>query len=171
MPAKIKTSTHWMCGLALVLLIGCAAAPTDNKSLAGMDARFHAIDTNGDGKISLQEWLDGGGDRLAFIAASKQEQGYLTADEFRTAMWHQGAAGFDMQQSLAQTDTALVTNVRTALTASSKVNAEMIKVEVYQQAVTLSGSVGSDQEKSAAENIATDIPGVKTVFNQLIIKP
>lgn len=72
------------------------------------------------------------------------------------------------QQALL--DSALAKDVRQRLEASREVNGWNLKVEVYQANVTLSGTTNNLKEKAAAERLASEVPGAKAVFNQIVIK-
>lgn len=50
----------------------------------GSKSAFDAIDTNHDGKISLEEWLASGGSETTFMLLDKNGDGYLDYDEFMT---------------------------------------------------------------------------------------
>lgn len=51
----------------------------------GTDAAFTAIDANGDGKISLAEWLAAGGNESMFSTLDKDGDGYISREEWGQA--------------------------------------------------------------------------------------
>jgi len=68
-------------------------------------------------------------------------------------------------------DTALTTAVKAALAADSPATAAAINVETKEGVVTLTGAVDSDAVKSKAEQLARGVEGVKSVTNNLTVKP
>ena len=68
-------------------------------------------------------------------------------------------------------DATLAANVKSSLTADSSIPASAITVTAKDGVVTLGGTVGSDTEKSKAEQIAKSVEHVKSVTNNLTVKP
>ena len=67
-------------------------------------------------------------------------------------------------------DTAITTRVKTALLGDDAVKSLEIKVETVKGVVQLSGFVDNRAQKSAAERDASNVPNVKTVVNDLIVR-
>jgi hypothetical protein len=67
----------------------------------------------------------------------------------------------------ARSDSQIATDVQGKIAADSNLPNKNITVQSANGVVTLSGNVGSDVERSAAANDAAQIPGVKTVVNNL----
>lgn len=67
-------------------------------------------------------------------------------------------------------DVGLANQVRQSLQASTDVNGWAVGVDSHNGQVTLTGTVTSQKQKQAAERIASAVPGVKIVFNQLVVK-
>jgi osmotically-inducible protein OsmY len=68
-------------------------------------------------------------------------------------------------------DTAITTQVKTRFAESPAVSAMAIKVETLHGVVQLSGFAKSEAERNAAESIARGVPNVKSVRNDIIVKP
>jgi osmotically-inducible protein OsmY len=68
-------------------------------------------------------------------------------------------------------DAAVTTSVKAALLADSGLSSATIGVDTQKGVVTLSGMVNSDVLKAKAEEIAKGVKGVKSVVNNLTVKP
>ena len=60
--------------------------------------------------------------------------------------------------------------VRSHLRAHNGLDADYITVLVHDGAVTLEGRVGTDYERRVAERVLTDVLGVSSVTNQLVVQ-
>lgn len=60
-------------------------------------------------------------------------------------------------------DSALTARVKAALLDSEEVKGTQINVDAYNGQITLSGNVDDEQTKRRAEEIARQVPGVKSV--------
>lgn len=150
---------------AVALITGCSGAPVQRTP------EFERADTNHDGKVSLAEWLRFGGMEASFLAADFNHEGFLTETEFRQAVrLNDEAAGNGSARQQAVLDSQILADTKTVLAESRAISAWNITVEVYQGNVTLSGPVRTPREKQTAEQIASNVNGVKAVFNQLVIK-
>lgn len=67
-------------------------------------------------------------------------------------------------------DTVITTKVKTALLADSDVKGLDVNVDTSKAVVTLSGAVNNQAQIDRAGKLATDVPGVKSVNNNLTIK-
>jgi osmotically-inducible protein OsmY len=67
-------------------------------------------------------------------------------------------------------DSAITTQVKAKFVESKSVDAAAIKVETLEGTVMLSGFAKDANEKVAAESLARDVKGVKSVKNQLVIR-
>jgi hyperosmotically inducible protein len=67
-------------------------------------------------------------------------------------------------------DTVTSQQVRDAFLADRQYKFEDVKVTTFQGTVQLSGFAATGDEKSRAEKIARDIPGVKSVENNISVK-
>ena len=68
-------------------------------------------------------------------------------------------------------DAWIHTKIVAKLIANSKTPERKINVDVVKNVVTLRGTVDSAEEKTAAEKVAKDTDGVKSVVNQLKVAP
>jgi len=151
--------------IAFFLLAGCSTIPVQRTP------EFEKADSNNDGKVLLTEWLRYGGAEASFIAADVNRKGSLNEAQFRQATrLNDEAKGGSNGRNQKVLDGQILSDAKLALEQSRDVNAWNIKVEVYQGNVTLSGPVRSARERQVAEQIVSSVMGVKTVFNQLVIK-
>lgn len=68
-------------------------------------------------------------------------------------------------------DTAITTQVKAKFAESPVVSAMAISVETLNGVVQLSGFAKNDTERNAAGSIARDVPNVKAVRNNIVVKP
>ncbi|PHV10149.1 BON domain-containing protein [Chitinimonas sp. BJB300] len=68
-------------------------------------------------------------------------------------------------------DTTITTRVKARFAKDPQVGAMRINVETLKGIVDLSGFAVSETEKSKAGQIARDVPDVKDVRNNIIVKP
>lgn len=68
-------------------------------------------------------------------------------------------------------DAGLTTSVKSQLSAQSPALASMVNVETKGGVVTLTGTVDNDAAKSQAEQAAKGVANVKSVVNNLRVKP
>jgi hyperosmotically inducible periplasmic protein len=68
-------------------------------------------------------------------------------------------------------DTAITASVKSRFIESKEVAASSIQVETLKGTVQLAGFAKSADEKAAAERIATKVNGVKSVKNDIIVRP
>lgn len=67
-------------------------------------------------------------------------------------------------------DTTITTQIKSRMAKDTRVDAVAISVETLKGVVQLSGFAKSAEEKSAAEAIARDVNGVKSVQNSIAIR-
>lgn len=68
-------------------------------------------------------------------------------------------------------DTGITTLVKSRFVENKQVDASSISVETLNGTVMLSGFAKSANEKSTAETIARGVSGVKSVKNQVVVRP
>jgi hyperosmotically inducible periplasmic protein len=68
-------------------------------------------------------------------------------------------------------DTAITTQVKAKFAENKTVDMTSISVETLDGTVMLSGFAKSSAEKSQAEALARDVKGVKSVKNELTVRP
>lgn len=103
--------------------------------------------------------------RLARVAATVLMTGVLVATAACTPTRTQKSAGEQLD------DTVVTAKVKTALIADPATKARQIDVEVFRGTVQLNGFVDNATEKSAATRVARAVEGVKTVRNNLDVRP
>jgi hyperosmotically inducible periplasmic protein len=68
-------------------------------------------------------------------------------------------------------DTAITTSVKARFVDNKEVDASSISVETLNGTVMLSGFAKNSTERSTAETIAMKVKGVKTVKNEIAVRP
>ncbi len=68
-------------------------------------------------------------------------------------------------------DTTITTQVKSRMLNDPNVSGTSISVETLNGTVMLSGFAKSSSEKAAAERIARDVHGVKSVKNEIAVRP
>ncbi len=68
-------------------------------------------------------------------------------------------------------DASITTVIKSKFVENREVDASSISVETLRGAVMLSGFAKNQTEKATAENIARNVKGVKSVQNQLVVRP
>ena len=68
-------------------------------------------------------------------------------------------------------DAAITTSVKARFVDNSSVDAASIKVETLNGMVLLSGFAKNINERSTAESIARKVSGVKSVKNDIVVRP
>ena len=83
-----------------------------------------------------------------------------------------GCASTDTRESTGEyvDDTVITTRVKTAIFNEPSLKVLQINVETYKNVVQLSGFVNSATDMSKALDVARDVPGVRSVRNDLRLK-
>ncbi len=68
-------------------------------------------------------------------------------------------------------DTAITSSIKARFVDNKDVSAASISVETLNGTVLLSGFAKSSSEKSTAETIARNVKGVKSVRNEIVVRP
>ncbi|HEX2544839.1 MAG TPA: BON domain-containing protein [Ramlibacter sp.] len=68
-------------------------------------------------------------------------------------------------------DTAITTSIKARFVDNRNVDASSIKVETLNGTVLLSGFAKNNLESSTAESIARNVSGVRTVRNEISVRP
>lgn len=81
-------------------------------------------------------------------------------------------AGSDTRSSTGEyiDDSVITAKVKTALLNSPKVSGLSIEVETFRGEVQLSGFVDTKEEREEAAKLARNVPGVRTVRNDIRVK-
>ena len=153
-----------LCALAaLCPRAALADATVPNQSESGV---LKLYDTNGDGYVSLQEWLSHDGSKRAFRASDANRDGRLDAAEVVKAN------SYDDRIKAAEFagDAWISAKVKAALLQDSATTPIEVKVQTQDGTVQLSGFVNSAQQAARAADIAAHVDGVRKVINSLIVK-
>jgi len=67
-------------------------------------------------------------------------------------------------------DATLIAKVRTALQQDKRLKSFPIDIKSDNGAVQLSGAVSTPQDADHAQEVAVNVPGVRTVYNRLTVK-
>lgn len=148
--------------LALAGVLGSVAA----TALADPASDFEAYDSNGDAKISLEEFQARGGEERAFRQSDADRDAKLTRDEFMKSASSKGRS----QNSQAVDDAVVTAKVKALLLTDESVKGLEVDVDTHNGTVLLSGLVQNPAHITQAEKIARNVEGVKDVKNELKIK-
>ena len=102
------------------------------------------------------------------------DAGKLFAAMFAASTLTMGGCAVTREQSTVGQyvdDSAITTQVKARFAESPVVSAMAIKVETLNGTVQLSGFAKSAEERTTAESIASKVPNVKAVKNDIIIRP
>lgn len=90
-----------------------------------------------------------------------------------TAIYSTGCAVVRDQQTVGSyvDDATITTQVKARLADDPKVSAMAIQVETLKGTVQLSGFATSASERSSAEAVAKGVSGVKSVKNDITVRP
>jgi osmotically-inducible protein OsmY len=67
-------------------------------------------------------------------------------------------------------DAAITARVKTVMIRDSEVHARNIDIETFKGRVQLSGFVDSVSQKDRAAQLASNVPGVRSVENEIVVK-
>ncbi|MEW6413788.1 MAG: BON domain-containing protein [Pseudomonadota bacterium] len=158
----MKNLNHAFPALVLSGVLGAAGVAAANPVMPN----FKTADRNGDGAVSLQEFLAVGGVEQAFLEGDADGDKQLSSDEYAKAV-----ANNDRLKTGKYVDDAWITaKVKALLVKDEGVKGLDVKVATHQGTVQLSGWVSSPGQITQAERIARSVEGVKDVKNDLQIK-
>lgn len=158
----MKNLKHAILSLALAGALGGTGAAVANPVMPN----FKAADRNGDGSVSLQEFMAVGGLAEAFNEGDADGDKQLNSDEYTKAV-----ANNDRMKTGKYVDDAWITaKVKALLVQDEGVRGLEVKVETYKGNVQLSGWVSHPTQIAQAERIARSVDGVKGVRNDLQVK-
>lgn len=152
-----------MSTLLSTLAAGTALAAATPKAAP---TSFKDYDSNGDGKVSPDEFRARGGDEQAFRAADANRDDRLDSDEFNTAR----AQGERDRPGRAVDDAWISAKVKALLLKDKGVKGTDVEVRTHQGLVLLSGQVDDASQIARAENLARGVEGVRMVSNDLRVR-
>jgi hyperosmotically inducible periplasmic protein len=134
----------------------------------GYTTEFKTLDTDNNIKLSPSElkkdkYFNSGG----FVKADKNKNGSLNQDEYATYK-------SNVQQKESKrvaSDSAITSKIKSKYLIEKNFRSFDVSVETKDSVVMLSGFVDNDATKTRAGQIASQVKGVKSVKNGLIVKP
>lgn len=171
----MQARKHRTPGLLIALLVGLGVAGSPALAAQGGEAKketpdygpdFKKHDRDGDGYVSLQEFVDQKRDERAFKEADANGDGRLSEDEYVKAR------AIDDRIKLGDffDDAWITTKVKALLLKDDLLTGMKIDVDTKDQRVRLSGSVDNGDQIGRAVQIATNVEGVKAVVSELQVK-
>jgi hyperosmotically inducible protein len=155
---------HSILNLTLAGVLGVLIATS--LLAAPVLSSFKSADGNGDGMVSLEEFVAQGGQEQAFREGDANRDSRLSSEEYTKA-----SANNDRIKAGKYVDDAWITaKIKTLLLKDEGVKGLAVNVETHQGAVQLSGWVNSPAQIVRAEKIALGVDGVKGVRNDLLVK-
>ncbi len=153
--------------LLTLALAGVLSAASASALAVPATPGFKTYDSNGDGKISLEEFQAQGGPVKAFHDADINRDLLLDTDELANA----SVRNERVLPSEYIEDAWITTKVKAVLLKNDVMKGLGVNVETSQGTVQLSGWVDTPDQIARAEKIAHGVEGVKAVRNDLQIKP
>jgi len=160
--------------LAVALLVAgfsynAMAFDTDEvqNDQAAYAEQFDNLDASGNGLLT---WSEAAKDKSisnkVFTNADKDHDGTLDKDEYAQVKTEVG------QKRVGQvvSDSVITTKAKAKLLAAEEFKSLKISVETHKGEVILSGFVNNAEDKDKAEQVVSQIEGVKSVKNSLVVK-
>jgi hyperosmotically inducible protein len=171
----MKTIKFFFVLLAIGIMVGCSAAPTKSpdvsdsirKSLDQAGLKSVAVSQDRDkGIVTLSGQVASENDKLQAESLAKSYAGtQVVADQI--AVIPVGGEN-DARAVNSDLDKGIEKNLDAAL-IQNKLH-EHVKYEVKSGVVTLTGEVNSENKRALAEKVATGVPNVQQVVNDLQVK-
>src|SRR5262245_6176487 len=156
--------------LALMTSAALLAAPlataADDVSKSG-NAKFLSLDKNKDGFLTKDEVRGIRGDYdKAFDLADENKDGKLDQAEFLKAE----AIHERMVTGMYVDDSVITAKVKAALLKEPQLKSMDVSVETYRSEVLLSGFVRDESQRDKAKKVATNISGVTSVKDAMVVR-
>lgn len=150
---------------AALLAAPLAAASGDLSKPA--NAKFQMLDKNKDGFLTRDEVRGIRGDYgRAFDQADENKDGKLDPGEFLKAE----AIHERMVTGTYVDDSVITAKVKAALLKEPRLKSMDVSVETYRGEVLLSGFVHDESQRAKAKNVATQISGVASVKDAMVVR-
>ncbi len=171
----MKTIKLFLMLLAIGIMVGCTAAPTKSPDVS--DSIRKSLDQAGLKNVSVSQDRDKGVVTLGGQVASDNEkaQAESVAKSLAGAQVVANQIAVipvggekDAKAVNADLDKGIEQNLDAAL-IQNKLH-EHVKYEVKSGVVTLTGEVNSEAKRTLAEKVATGVPNVQQVVNDLQVK-
>lgn len=170
--AMQTTSLSWLAGLTLsagLCIAGgqaMAFGTQNDTNLPALHSAFHALDVNGDGRLSPDEARRDADLAQQFHRADSDHNGTLDNDEYATFK-------SPLQQARLKAyldDSTITARVKAELLKDNGIKGLAISVHTYRGQVILSGFVDNAQQVRRALEITSGVRGVNDVKNSLLVK-
>lgn len=138
----------------------------DDRVDTPLYSEFKKLDRNSDGQLSRQESERDKDIAARFAQADTDKSGSLNADEY-------GNYKSGLQKARVESfvdDSTVTAKVKAELLKDDGVKSLAIKVQTHHGQVILSGFVDNETQARRAVEIATNVRGVLSVKNSLIVK-
>lgn len=159
----MKNLNRTLLNLTLAGMLGMGIA---GHALAAPMPGFKTYDSNGDGKISPQEYQAQGGQASGFHEGDTNHDGSLNPDELVKAQ----SNGDRIEAGKYVDDAWITTKVKTMLLKDEGMKGLGVDVETHKGTVQLAGWVNSAAQVAEAGKIARGVKGVTQVKNDLQVK-
>lgn len=157
---------HFNRSVLKLALAGVLSAASASALAAPVMPGFKSADSNGDGVISLAEFVAQGGVEQAFLEGDANRDSRLSSNEYIKA-----SANNDRIKAGKYVDDAWITaKIKALLLKDKGVKGLDVNVDTHKGAVQLSGWVNTPDQIAQAEKIALGVEGVNGVRNDLRIK-
>jgi hyperosmotically inducible protein len=160
----MKSNQQRVLNLTLAGVLGTFSAVA--LAAAPVMPDFKTIDSNADGKVTLEEFAAKGGQPQAFREGDANRDSHLSSDEYVKAV-----ANNDRIKAGKFADDAWITaKIKTLLIKDEGMQGLGVKVDTHKGDVQLSGWANSPEQIARAEKIALGVDGVKGVRNNIQVK-
>lgn len=161
---SIQSIEHRMLSLALAGALGAFSASALANAPVMPD--FKTVDSNADGKVTLEEFAAKGGQPQAFREGDANRDSHLSSDEYVKAVAHNDR----IKAGKFADDVWITAKIKALLVKDEGIQGLSVKVDTHKGDVQLSGWANSPDQIARAEKIALGVEGVKGVRNDIQVK-